>query len=316
MVRTLERRPYGSTGQEVTVIGLGGGSLAKHSLDEGVATVRRALELGINYFDTSPAYGAGASQVIVGKALEGRTEPYILATKLGYLATPREFRSPDALRAQLWENLRALRRNQVDVLQVHIAELACWWKDDAEPGELLSTDQRYDFDGAPVMQVLREAREQGLCRFIGITADKADELAHVLRDVEVDACLSAYHYNLLFRRAIQTVMPLARQKGIAFVDAAILKPAFTEVHPEWLATPPDWMTPEIRDGLTRLYEIQRQSGLSMVNLAVRYPLSNRGIATLLVGAATPAELEECIEAARYGPLSQDLHQSIEELGLS
>ena len=55
---TLETRPYGKTGEQVSVLGLGGGSLAKHSHDEGVATVRRALELGISYFDTSPLYGA------------------------------------------------------------------------------------------------------------------------------------------------------------------------------------------------------------------------------------------------------------------
>ena len=72
----------------VTVIGLGGGYLDKHSLAHGVATVHRALELGINYFDTAPVYGQDASQVILGNALEGCTEPYLLATKIGFLAEP------------------------------------------------------------------------------------------------------------------------------------------------------------------------------------------------------------------------------------
>ena len=88
MTGTLERRPYGRTGEQVTVIGLGGGYLDKHSLAHGIATVHRALELGINYFDTAPVYGQGASQVILGNALEGRTEPYLLATKIGFLAEP------------------------------------------------------------------------------------------------------------------------------------------------------------------------------------------------------------------------------------
>ncbi len=152
-------------------MGLGGGSLDKYSLTEGVATVRRALELGVSYFDTSPAYCQGASQVILGNALEGCTEPYLLATKLGYLAAPADFRSRDAFRAQLWENLRALRRSQVDVLQVHMAEWACWWKDGVPNEQLLSLDEAYDLPNAPVMEVLHEARERGLCRFIGITSD-------------------------------------------------------------------------------------------------------------------------------------------------
>ena len=50
----LERRPYGTTGEQVTTIGLGGVSLAKYSIEDGVATVGRALELGVNYFDTVP----------------------------------------------------------------------------------------------------------------------------------------------------------------------------------------------------------------------------------------------------------------------
>ena len=177
MSSTLESRSYGSTGERVTVIGLGGASLDRVSTAEGIATVRRALELGVSYFDTAPAYGQGASQLILGETLEGTADRYILATKLGYLATPEDFRSVSALRAQLQGNLRALRRDHVDILQVHLAERACWWKDGAPFDEMVSPGETYDFAGAPVMQVLYEARARGLCRFIGITADRAEELA-------------------------------------------------------------------------------------------------------------------------------------------
>ena len=128
MTATLELRPFGRTNEQVTVIGLGGGYLDKHSLADGIATVHRALDRGINYFDTAPVYGQGASQVILGNALEGRTEPHLLATKIGFLAQSEAYRSPDALRSQLWESLRALRRSHVDILQIHLAESACWWK--------------------------------------------------------------------------------------------------------------------------------------------------------------------------------------------
>ena len=67
----LEKRPYGQTGDRVTVIGLGGAGLYKHSFTEGVATVQRALELGVTYYDTSPEYGGGMSQAILGDAPEG-----------------------------------------------------------------------------------------------------------------------------------------------------------------------------------------------------------------------------------------------------
>lgn len=311
----LESRAYGKTGEHVTVIGLGGACLNQQSHTDGVATVRRALELGVTYFDTAPAYGRGASQVILGEALEGRTERYLLATKLGYLSTPAAFRSPDTLRAQFWENLRALRRDSVDVLQVHLAELACWWEDGAPPDQILRLDEHYDFANAPAMQVLREARAQGRCRFIGITADHAEELAYVLRHVEVDAFLVAYDYNLLFRRARRSALPLAREKGVAYIAAGIFKPGLNAVHPEWLSSPPSWMTPDLQQRFARLYDIQRSCGLSIVTLSVRYLVNDPSISTILVGASTPSELEESVAAAQAGPLSLDLHQAIEALGV-
>ena len=92
MSSPLEQRPFGRTGERVTVIGLGGAALYKHSYEQGVATVKHALDLGVNYFDTSPAYGRadeagwwtdrGMSQLIMGEGLEGTSKPHLLATKL------------------------------------------------------------------------------------------------------------------------------------------------------------------------------------------------------------------------------------------
>ena len=69
-----------------TKIGLGGAFLTRSSFADGVATVRRALELGVRYFDSSPMYCQGASQAVLGEALHGVTQEHLLATKLGYFA--------------------------------------------------------------------------------------------------------------------------------------------------------------------------------------------------------------------------------------
>ena len=319
MSEDLPRRLYGTTGQQVSVIGLGGAGLDKYSLNAGVATVRRALELGVTYFDTSPSYGDGASQVILGNALEGRSEPHTLATKLGHLATPAAFRSVDALRAQLWENLRALRRKRVDTLQVHMAEFAAWWKDGVSTEtQLVSPDEDYDFANAPVMQVLLKARASGLCRYIGITSDDAERLAFILGQLDVDVCLVAYGYNLIYRNARRSALPISEQKGVAYIAAGIVKlhPAYIQVHPAWLAAAPSWVTPELRSCLGRLCEIQTASGLSPATLAVRYLLADSNISTILVGAGSVAEIEESVAAAQQGPLPAELHQEVEQSGLS
>ncbi len=302
--------PYGSTDAYVTTIGLGGACLKQRSDADGVETIRRALELGVNYFDTSPAYG---TQAILGEALEGRREPHMLATKLW--PTPPDSRSPSALRGQLEENLRLLRRDAVDVLQVHRADLESWWKDGGT-NQALDLEEDYDFANAPIMQVLHEAKNEGKCRFISITGDLPDELARVLAHLDVDAVLVAFHYDLIWRGARKRVLPLAQEKGVAVVLGQILQSKrFTEVHPEWLTSRPDWMTPDLHERFERLYVLQRDCGLSLVKLAIRYLTSDPVVSTVLIGCSTAAEIEECVVAAEAGPLSTDLQGAIEALAL-
>ena len=139
-------------------------------------------ELGVRYFDTAPLYGRGLSQAILGEALQDRTEEYLLATKVGRFRTPEHFRSVDAIRAQLDENLRLLRRSEVDVLQMHEADWHAWWSDAPhEGGREVQRDTDYDFANAPVMRLLRETVVQGRCRAIGVTGNSAADTAHVLR---------------------------------------------------------------------------------------------------------------------------------------
>ena len=164
--------------------------------------------------------------------------------------------------------------------------------------QLLSLDEACDFANAPVMRVLREAKAQGVCRFIGITADHADELAYVLRHVEVDASLVAYDYTLLSRRALRRALPMAREKGVAYIAAGVIKSIGAH---------------QGRSPDARLNELQKASGLSLVTLTIRYLIADPCIATILVGAATPEELEESVLAAQAGPLPSDLHHTLEEL---
>ena len=310
----LETRPYGNTGERVTVLGLGGGYLNQYSYRAGVDTVRRALELGVTYLDTAPFYCNGASQAIFGEVLEGRDESYLLATKVGHLSAASRHRSADAIRTQIDEALRLLRRDSVDVLQVHEADWQWWWTDAPQGETSAPLEPGYDYDGSPVMAVLREARDRGLCRFIGITANKSDRLARVLRSVNVDTCLSAYGYNTLTRETRREVIPLARTAGTAMIVAGVLSGLHdTNVHPEWLTTPPPWMGPELHAGFEALYRVRGESGLSLIELTIRYLLADSDVSTVLVGAASPTEIEECVGAAEKGPLPSEIHAAIEGL---
>ena len=88
--------------------------------------MRHGIDAGLTYFDTSHLYGHGMSQAIYGTALTDGDEGFLFGTKLGHFRNPALYRSADALRAQLNENLRLLRREQVDLLQVHEADFQAW----------------------------------------------------------------------------------------------------------------------------------------------------------------------------------------------
>jgi len=316
LTNELEQKPFGQTGEKVSIVGLGGGALAKYSFESGVATVQRALELGITYFDTSPLYGSGLSQAIMGTALEGKKENFLLATKIGHFRHHSLFRSKDAVQAQIGENLRLLKRNQVDILQIHESDWVYWWADQPPHESLIDIGMEYDFLNAPVMNVLQEAKKKGLCRYIGITGNNATETAHVLKHVSVDTYLLAFNYDLIWRIARAEAMPLAQVKTTAFITAALFQSGrLIEVHPEWLDAPPTWMTREVYTRFKGLYTLQRECGLTLIEMGIRFLLADPGINLILLGAAAPEEIEECIIAAQEGPLPVDLQGALEELGV-
>ena len=340
MSSELEQRSFGRTGEKVSVIGLGGAALYKHSYELGVATVKHALELGVTYFDTSPAYGerspegrwlaGGISQLIMGEGLDGTTRPHLLATKLinytteekGFISrSPAEtvsiaYRTVEDCLAQLQDNLRALRRDRVDVLLGHDAELAKAWIPDArDDDELLDLDKEHDFANAAIMQALREAKAQGLCSYIGLSANRSETMAHLLRRVELDMCLSAGEFTLLDRRSPQTVLPVVREQGIACVVGGIFAKkrdvgASDEASPSQ-PVPKDTVGAAFTD--ERLIELAESTGISIAAMTVRFLIANRELSTILVGASTPEELEESVEAAQAGPLPPDIHQTLQKL---
>ena len=321
-MRRLEQRPFGQYGKQVTAVSLGGCGLPRVSFADGVATVHRALELGVNYFDTAPLYSSGVAQAILGVALQERREPHLVSTKLGHLAQPSRYRSPDALHTQLEENLRVLRRESVDVLLIHEADHHYWWSDEPSDALFVDLETEPDVANAPVMRVLREAQAAGRCRYVGISGNSPDHLAHILRaagEAAVDVCLSALGYGLIDRHIRGQLLPVAGELGTAIALGGVFRRGqLVVVRPEWLQTPPVWpsgMTPEEQHSVLRLAVLQQESQLSLVTLTLRYLVADRSIATILVGAATPAEIEESVAAVEAGPLAPDLHGAVEALGL-
>lgn len=310
----LPLRPFGQTGESWPALALGGGFPGFAGFDRSLATVDRAWELGVRYFDTSPLYCSGASQAILGAALASRTERHFLSTKVGHLKEARHFRSVEALHVQLRENLRLLRRDSVDLLQIHEADWDNWWTDRPEVGacELFDLQRSYDFANAPVVQFLREAKARGLCRHIGITGNNARHLARLIRELDgLDSVLVAYNYQPLNVTAREHVFPVAQAKGTAVVVAGL----FTFVYrlPAGWRTEGTYFGPHADRQLAALQALQRDCGIPMAELAVRFVAPDARISTLLVGSCQPAEIEQNVASFHAGPLPADVHAAMEAI---
>ena len=310
----LPHRPFGQTGESWPALAMGGGFPGFAGFDRSVATVRRALDLGIRYFDTSVMYRSGASQPILGEALAGATPRHFLATKVGYFKEARHFRSVEALHVQLRENLRLLRRDSVDLLQIHEADWDNWWTDRPEVGlcRLYDLEGSFDFAQAPVIRFLREAKARGFCRHIGITGNHARHLGRLIREVDgLDSVLVAYNYTPLNVSAREHVLPAAAAKGMAVIVAGLFTFVFSL--PAGWATEGSYLGPRSDRQLAALQKLQRACGIPMTELAIRFVAADERLSTLLAGACHPSEIEQNVASFLQGPLPVDVHDAVEAI---
>ena len=296
-------------------LGFGCGFPAFAGFETAAATIRRALALGIRYFDTSPLYCSGASQAIQGHTLASApTDRLFVATKIGHFKVPAHFRSVEAMHVQLRENLRLLRRDSVDLLQLHEADWDHWWRDrsDLAPCELFDLQASFDFSSAPAIQFLHEAKAAGLCRHIGITGNNARHLARLVSELDgLDSVLVAYNYHPLNITARDTVIPAAAAKNIAVLIAGL----FTFIYrlPAGWRTEGTYFGPRAETQLAALHQLHRETQLPLAELAVRFVAHDSRLSATLLGACHPHEIEQTVAAFHAGPLPYELHAAIESI---
>jgi aryl-alcohol dehydrogenase-like predicted oxidoreductase len=320
-VSQLRKRRLGKTNLQVTELSLGGLFVADkytENRNEAVALIHLALEKGINYFDTAPLYGN--SQEVFGQALKGCAGDYILGTKCGrwdYKTGP--YFDLDAYKQQLDDSLSKLGRDNVDILYIHESDWAVYWKDMPTPRtqrEIL-LDESYNYTDAPVTQFLRWSKEQGIIKHLGISGNNAHLLARVLKDIdlEVEVILVAFQYSLIWRNARKYLLDVAKDLDIGVVLGAPLQQGRLAVpHPEYFKDQPSWMDDDTRQRFAKLYEIQKETGLSLAEMACRFILADPDFSTVIPGAGNVGQLQENINSALAGPLHYDLHDRLDKLG--
>ncbi|MGH7661442.1 MAG: aldo/keto reductase [Vulcanimicrobiaceae bacterium] len=219
----LERAPIGKTGLEVTRLGMGtaplGGLFEDVPEAKALATVRQALNLGLNFFDTAPLYGHGKSESFLGKGLAAAPRSaYILATKVGRLLIPvdpaqrdqHEFKNPlpyrpvfnfsyESVMRSVEESLKRLNLDRVDILHIH------------------DPDEHYEEAIKGAYPALAKLRSEGVIRAVGAGMNQAEMLARFAREGEFDCFLLAGRYTLIDHTGLKELLPLCVEKNISII---------------------------------------------------------------------------------------------------
>lgn len=279
-------RPLGTTGLQVSALGLGAASLGGiyGPIDERLAhrTVHRAFELGVTLFDASPYYGITRGETVLGQALRSLPrDRYVLSTKAGRYDTDRFDFSPARLRASLDESLQRLQTDWIDVFLLH----------DVEFVELDRTLQ----EGLATLDALKAT---GKVRHIGFSGLPLAIFRRALAlGVPCDVVLS-YCHATLFDQTLCTLAPRLAERGIGLLNASPAAMGLLSSHgPQPWHPAPD----AVRAACRQAAELCAARGVELAELALAFSCSLPGPAATLCGTALPDEIECNVRAATTAP---------------
>ena len=276
----MQTRTLGRTGLRLPVLGFGASSLGQEfrsvTLDEAIASVRVALDHGMNFIDTSPFYGRGMSEVLLGVALQGvPRDQYTLCTKLGRYDLGHFDFSARRVAESVDVSLHRLRTDHLDIVLCHDVEF-------------VPMQQVVD----ETLPALRKAQQAGKVRFIGFSGYPQKIFRFVCDQADVDCVLSYNQYTLQNTRFADETLPYLEAKGIGAINAGPFS-ARLLTHaplPAWLKEPEP-----VKAAARRAAELCAARGVDIAQLALQFSCSHHGIASTVAGSANPANIRRWAE---------------------
>ena len=295
----MNYRTLGRTGLRVSVLGIGTGGPSQFGQNSGVSEtdvsrmVRRALALGVNFFDTAAGYGE--SEAILGRALAGAPrEDYVLATKV-QVARDDWTATPEDVVVTVERSLERLRVDVIDIMQFH----------GVKPEDYARTIEIF----LPVMERLQE---QGKFRFLGVSETYSQDFRHemfpmALADDHFDTAMVGY--NMISPTAEHRVLPMCREKNVGVICMVAVRRALSR---------PDVLAERIayakEKGLIERDSVPDDDPLgwlvkghvtSLPSAAYKYVASHPAMGTVLTGTANIDHLEANVKAVLGPPLPDD-----------
>jgi D-threo-aldose 1-dehydrogenase len=294
-------------GVPLTRVGFGSAPLGnlfrEVTAETASAAVEAAWDAGIRYFDTAPHYGIGLAERRLGKALARHPrDEYVVSTKVGRLLVPSPetadqqddnlFAVPADLRRQwdfsrdgvlrsLEQSLQRMGLDRVDVVYLH------------------DPDRHWEEASTTGVDALIELRDQGVVRSIGVGMNQVEMLTEFVRRTDVDLLMVANRLTLLDQGAMDELLPLAEERGVGLVAAAVYNSGITSTpRPAPGATfgyRPASL--EVLDRVERIADVCEAHGVTVPQAALAFPLRHASVLSAVVGMRSPEEVREAAAAA-------------------
>jgi L-galactose dehydrogenase len=285
----MQFRPFGQTGWKFSWLGFGASSLGQEfrnvDLNEALRSVQVALDLGMNFIDTSPYYGRGMSECLLGVALRNvPRDKYYLGTKLGRYAPAHFDFSAKRVIESVDVSLMRMGVEYLDIVLCHDIEF-------------VEMQQIVD----ETLPALRKLKEQGKIRCIGVSGYPMKMFKFVLDQTELDCVLSYNHYTLQ-NTMLADLVPYLQQKQVGILNAAPFSARLLTNQPL-----PVWhkATPQVRAIAKQASDHCAKAGIDIAQLALQYSIQHPAMSSCIVGSANPENVRKWVQWAD-APLDERL----------
>jgi len=293
----MHKRTLGNTGMDLTVLSFGASSLGAEfrgiDLDEAFRSVRVAIDLGMNFIDTSPFYGRGMSEMLLGRVLPDiPRDSYYLGTKLGRYAGRHFDFSARRVEESVDISLERMKADYLDIVLCHDLEFV-------EMSQIVEE----------TIPALRKQVAKGKVRYIGVSGYPMKMFKYVLEQAEIDVILTYNHYTLQNDMALELV-PICDAKGVGIMNAAPFSARLLT-----RATLPPWhkATPQVRAVAKQAADHCASRGVDIAQLALQFSIANPSFTTCVTGSANPDRVAQWVKWAAEPIDEQLLAETLEIL---
>ncbi len=286
----MQTRTLGKTGLQLPILSFGASSLGAEfrsvKVEEALQSVHVALECGLNFIDTSPFYGRGMSEVLLGIALKGvPRDSYTLCTKLGRYDLAHFDFSAKRVAESVDVSLHRLGTDHLDIVLCH------------------------DIEFVPMQQIvdetlpaLRKMQAAGKVKHIGFSGYPMKAFKFILDQTDVDCVLSYNQYTLQNTRFADELVPYLKARGVGVMNAGPFSARLltNAPLPAWLKEPE-----EVKAAARAAAALCASRGVDIAKLALQFSIANEDITTTVSGSANPANIRNWAKWAAE-PLDKEL----------